>query len=199
MRDPSASFSRRAFLLAGAGVAAGGAMVAITGFTGGAGIFPSTIKVTPGTVNLIAYSDAGKRLGEVSVAKVVKTDAEWRRQLSPLSFQVTREGATERPYTGPLNDNYKAGLYRCLCCATALFSSKTKYDAHEGWPSFWQVIAEQNIKLRTDLSFGMDRTEVRCKRCEAHLGHRFPDGPAPTGLRFCMDSAALAFVPSSQA
>jgi peptide-methionine (R)-S-oxide reductase len=145
-------------------------------------------------VTLIEFSDAGKRLGKVRVAKVVKTDAEWRKQLSPLSFEVTRERATERAFTGLLDNFYKPGLYRCICCDNALFSSTTKYDPHEGWPSFWAPLADENLSSRSDMSLGMDRTEVRCKRCDGHLGHVFDDGPQPTGLRYCMNSASLRFV-----
>ncbi|HEY7856317.1 MAG TPA: peptide-methionine (R)-S-oxide reductase MsrB [Terriglobales bacterium] len=187
--------NRRSFLIGAVSLTAGAALVAESGYLAGlAGLGGATVQTKPGMVTLIEFSDAGKRLGKVRVAKVVKTDAEWRKQLSPLSFEVTRERATERAFTGLLDNFYKPGLYRCICCDNALFSSTTKYDPHEGWPSFWAPLADENLSSRSDMSLGMDRTEVRCKRCDGHLGHVFDDGPQPTGLRYCMNSASLRFV-----
>jgi len=117
-----------------------------------------------------------------------------KQQLSPTSFEVTRHAATERPYTGSTWNLHDRGLFRCICCDIALFSSDTKFESGTGWPSFWQPIARENVVETTDRSLGMDRTAVSCRQCDAHLGHVFDDGPRPTGLRYCMNSAAMNFV-----
>ncbi len=145
-------------------------------------------------VSIETFSAAGKSTGVVRVPMVVKTDAEWRRMLSATSYQVTRHDGTERAFSGEYSDYHGDGLYRCICCTTALYDSRTKYDSGTGWPSFWAPISALNIVKLTDLTYGMQRDAISCRRCAAHLGHVFDDGPQPTGLRYCMNSVALHFV-----
>lgn len=146
------------------------------------------------TVTIVQFSDAGKLIGKATIPKVVRSDAEWKQKLAPISFEVTRRAGTERPYSGSTWNNHEHGIYRCICCDNAVFSSDTKFESGTGWPSFWQPIAKENIIESSDGSLGMDRTAVSCRECDAHLGHVFDDGPRPTGLRYCMNSAAMRFV-----
>jgi len=144
-------------------------------------------------VTIVEFTDSGERTRTVSVTKITKTEEEWKRQLQPASFEVTRHAATERPFSGPLLEEHGKGVFRCICCDTALFDSRTKFDSGTGWPSFWTPIAKENVVEKTDTSLGMVRIEVSCRRCDAHLGHVFDDGPKPTGLRYCMNSVAMRF------
>jgi peptide-methionine (R)-S-oxide reductase len=148
-------------------------------------------------VDIVEFSDSGERKGLVHVPKIVKSDEEWRKQLSAKAFDVARNEGTEMAFTGEYWNNHDKGLYRCICCDTALFNADTKFESGTGWPSFSQPIAQENVEEIRDTSFGMARTAVECRRCDAHLGHVFEDGPRPTGLRYCMNSASLRFVKSA--
>ena len=191
LRSPaSPALSRRGFL-SGSTLALAALAIGCARKSEAAATPPSSGK--PGKVTLDEFANDGKRLRTVSLDKVVRTDAQWQRQLSPLAYQVTRHAGTERAFTGPLLNEHRKGVFRCVCCDTALYDSATKFESGTGWPSFWQPISARNVVESDDGTFGMTRTAISCARCDAHLGHVFDDGPKPTGLRYCMNSVALAF------
>jgi peptide-methionine (R)-S-oxide reductase len=149
-------------------------------------------------VTIENFSPSGKSLGPARVQRIVKSEAAWRKQLAADSFEITRHAGTEPPFTGIYWNQHADGLYRCICCDTALFDSQTKFESGTGWPSFYQPISRHNVVQAADDSLGMSRTAIACARCDGHLGHVFDDGPKPTGLRYCMNSASLRFVARSK-
>jgi peptide-methionine (R)-S-oxide reductase len=188
----SKQMTRRIFIAGGATVAAS---LAVLAMRKAPGVEASTeVHGTPGEVTIINFSNDGKSLGTQTVAKIVKTDGEWRQQLGKNSFEISRQADTEMPYSGVSLNEHSQGVFRCVCCDTALFNSQTKFDSGTGWPSFWAPIAKENVVEVSDTSLGIGRTEVKCVRCEGHLGHVFDDGPPPTGLRYCMNSASMRFM-----
>jgi peptide-methionine (R)-S-oxide reductase len=191
--DRDGKSGRRAFLLTSASAVAGAFLWSLRKPGVLAAAAPAAHGV-PGEVTIVEFSDDGKRLKKERVPKVVKTDAEWQQQLSPAAFAITRHADTEPSFSGQYWNLHDKGLYRCICCDNALFKSDTKFESGTGWPSFWAPIARENVREERDVSLGVPRTAVNCTLCDAHLGHVFEDGPPPTGLRYCMNSASLRFV-----
>jgi peptide-methionine (R)-S-oxide reductase len=185
---------RRAFILSAAGAVSAVAFWSLRRGTVAAAS-PLAKDDGPKMVTIIQFGADGKKIGKAAVPRLVKPDAEWQHQLSPAAYWVTRHADTERPFTGESLNEHRHGIFRCIGCDLALFSSETKFDSGTGWPSFWQPIARENVLETSDGSMGMERTAVSCRLCDAHLGHVFDDGPRPTGLRYCMNAVSMRFAP----
>lgn len=192
-------FSRRALIFLGAAAASGAVFFGVNRAASFALMDPDEPEVERGPVSIVEFGDDGAKLRKITREKVRKSKDEWKRQLSLDSYRVTRQAWTEAPESGELTHQHRAGIFRCIGCDNALFDSNTKFESGTGWPSFWQAIAAENIYEKADTSLGMVRREVKCTLCDAHLGHVFPDGPDPTGLRYCMNSVALRFVARNHA
>jgi peptide-methionine (R)-S-oxide reductase len=189
--DAPRNLRRRAFFLTSASALAGLAVWSLRKPRIAQATAP---KEAPQEVMVVLFSDSGERVKTVHIPKVVKTEEEWRKQLTPGAFDITRHADTEIAFSGKYWKLEDKGLFRCICCDNALFSPDTKFDSGTGWPSFWAPIAAENIGTTRDASYGIVRDAVSCTECDAHLGHVFDDGPKPTGLRYCMNSASLKFV-----
>jgi peptide-methionine (R)-S-oxide reductase len=187
-------FTRRGLIYGAATVAAYGMLVGVERLCVLALANNDQKEDHPGPAKIVKFDDDGTRVGIVSIPKVRKSDEEWKKQLTPRQYEVTRRESTEFAYSGALYNEHTRGLYRCIGCDNALFDASTKFDSGTGWPSFWASIAKENVYEKSDMSFGVLRREVKCTLCEAHLGHVFTDGPEPTGLRYCMNSVALRFI-----
>ena len=193
-RKDAPDVRRRAFLGAAAAALGGAALWALRKPHALHALAATTPPKPTEPVTIVEFSDAGERLKTVRIAKVVKSDAEWRKQLSGNAFDIARHADTEMAFSGKYWNLHDKGIYRCICCDNALFNCETKFESGTGWPSFWTPIAKENVIEIRDSSLGMERTAVSCTECDAHLGHLFDDGPRPTGLRYCMNSASLRFV-----
>ena len=171
---------------------------ATAGCIRGAGAADKQPTTKEANVKVKVFNKAGELVGPIEMPRVVKTDDEWKKQLTADQYKVARAKGTERPFCGNLLDNHEKGVYTCICCGLPLFSSDSKFNSGTGWPSFFQPVAKENVIEHSDTSYGMERVEILCARCDCHLGHVFEDGPRPTGLRYCVNSESLLFTKSDK-